>query len=117
MAHTLQKAGKAEADVRVERSLYRRAVGYSYDAVKIFCDKNGKVTRRAVPRARSPRFHGAYLLAQEPRSSSLARRLADAWQMEDVLGRYITSDRPMDRGGGRGFVPICAAFQGSNQRY
>jgi hypothetical protein len=83
---------------------------------------NSTVTRtagdaRAVPRARSPRFHGAYLLAQEPRSSSLARRLADAWQMEDVLGRYITSDRPMDRGGGRGFVPICAAFQGSNQRY
>jgi hypothetical protein len=32
----LQKTGKAEADVRVERSLYRRAVGYSYDAVKIF---------------------------------------------------------------------------------
>lgn len=30
------KAGKGEADDRVERSLYRRAVGYTYDAVKIF---------------------------------------------------------------------------------
>jgi hypothetical protein len=38
------KAGKDEADDRVERSLYARAVGYSYDAEKIFCS-NGEVTR------------------------------------------------------------------------
>lgn len=30
------KAGKDEADDRVERSLYAKATGYSYDAVKIF---------------------------------------------------------------------------------
>lgn len=30
------KAGKAEADARVERSLYARAVGYEQDEVKIF---------------------------------------------------------------------------------
>jgi hypothetical protein len=30
------KIGKAEADNRVERSLYERATGYSYNAVKIF---------------------------------------------------------------------------------
>jgi hypothetical protein len=30
------KIGKAEADKRVERSLYERANGYTYDAVKIF---------------------------------------------------------------------------------
>ena len=30
------KAAKAEADARVERSLYQRAVGYTHDAVKIF---------------------------------------------------------------------------------
>lgn len=30
------KAGKSEADDRVERSLYHRATGYSFDAVKIF---------------------------------------------------------------------------------
>jgi hypothetical protein len=29
------KAGKVSADERVERSLYHKAVGYSYDAVKI----------------------------------------------------------------------------------
>lgn len=30
------KVGKEAADQRVEQSLYRRAVGYSHDAVKIF---------------------------------------------------------------------------------
>jgi hypothetical protein len=30
------KAAKAQADDRVERSLYHRAVGYTFDAVKIF---------------------------------------------------------------------------------
>lgn len=30
------KEGKTEADDRVERSLYHRAVGYTFDAVKIF---------------------------------------------------------------------------------
>jgi hypothetical protein len=39
------KDGKEEADKRVERSLCNRAISYSYDAEKIFCDKNGKVTR------------------------------------------------------------------------
>ena len=34
------KAGKAEADDRVERSLYQRAVGYTHDAVKIFMPAN-----------------------------------------------------------------------------
>lgn len=29
------KRGKAESDARVEQSLYRRALGYSHDAVKI----------------------------------------------------------------------------------
>lgn len=35
------KSGKTEADDRVERSLYQRAVGYEYDAVKIF-NANGQ---------------------------------------------------------------------------
>lgn len=34
------KVGKAEADERVEQSLYRRALGYSHDAVKIFMPAN-----------------------------------------------------------------------------
>jgi len=37
--------GKESADERVVRSLYARATGYEYDAVKIFCNKDGKVTK------------------------------------------------------------------------
>jgi hypothetical protein len=39
------KAGKEESDQRVEHSLYRRALGYEHDAVKIFCSKDGEVTQ------------------------------------------------------------------------
>jgi hypothetical protein len=37
--------GKEQADNRVERSLYARATGYTYDAVKIFHTKNGKTIK------------------------------------------------------------------------
>jgi hypothetical protein len=40
------KTGKDECDERVERSLYHRAVGYTYDAVKIF---NASGTPMIVP--------------------------------------------------------------------
>src|SRR5262249_17802873 len=40
------KSGKEEADDRVERSLYQRAVGYEYDAVKVF---NANGTPMIVP--------------------------------------------------------------------
>jgi hypothetical protein len=33
------KAGKQEADDRVERSLFQRAVGFEHDSVKIFCQE------------------------------------------------------------------------------
>lgn len=37
------KAGKEEADANVAKSLYRRALGYTHPAVKIFCNA-GEVT-------------------------------------------------------------------------
>lgn len=37
------KTGKAAADDRVEQSLYRRALGYSHDAVKILLGKDGPI--------------------------------------------------------------------------
>jgi hypothetical protein len=42
------KRGKDESDARVEQSLYRRALGYSHDAVKIFHEK-GEDTPVIVP--------------------------------------------------------------------
>ena len=39
------KVGKAKADERVEQSLYRRALGYSHDAVKIAVNAAGEITQ------------------------------------------------------------------------
>lgn len=38
------KVGKEVADDRVEQALYRRALGYSHDAVKIAVNASGEVT-------------------------------------------------------------------------
>jgi len=38
------KVGKEEADNRVKRSLFQRAVGFEHDAVKIFCQEGQAVT-------------------------------------------------------------------------
>lgn len=39
------KVGKETADARVEQSLYRKALGYSHDAVKIAVNANGEITQ------------------------------------------------------------------------
>lgn len=39
------KVGKEGADNRVEQALYRRALGYSHDAVKIAVNAQGEVTQ------------------------------------------------------------------------
>lgn len=39
------RVGKSEADARVEQALYRRAIGYSHDAVKIAVNAQGAVTQ------------------------------------------------------------------------
>jgi hypothetical protein len=84
-------AGKAEADGRVERSLYMRAVGYSYDAEKIFCDKNGNVTK--VPyREHVPPDVTAQIFWLKNRDRAHWR---DAWHFDHTLGKYVISNRPM----------------------
>lgn len=39
------KVGKEQADARVEQSLYRRALGYTHDAVKIAVNGQGEITQ------------------------------------------------------------------------
>jgi len=39
------KVGKEAADDRVEQALYRRALGYSHDAIKIAVNAQGEVTQ------------------------------------------------------------------------
>ena len=42
---TALKEGRDEADAKVSNSLYRRAMGYTHKAVKIFLDRNGRIVR------------------------------------------------------------------------
>jgi hypothetical protein len=86
------KAGKAVADQRVERSLYQRAVGYNYTAVKIF-----------MPAGRAEPVYAEYTEHVPPDVTAgiywTKNRMPDRWrdqqQLEHVLGKYIISDRPM----------------------
>ena len=86
------KVGKKEADGRVERSLYQRGVGYSYDAVKIFMPAGAKkpvtcpTSSTCRPTSRRQIF---WLKNRDP------AHWRDAWQIEHA-GKYIISDKPMD---------------------
>ena len=71
------KAGKEEADARVERSLYSRAVGYSFNSEKIFCNKDGEVTRVPIVEHVPPD-----VTAQIFWLKNRDQRWRDAWQME-----------------------------------
>jgi hypothetical protein len=48
------KEWKTEADERVERALYERALGFSHDEDKIFCSKEGLVTTVATVKTYAP---------------------------------------------------------------
>jgi hypothetical protein len=68
-----------------------RANGFHYDAVKIFCDKNGRVTKvpyreYVIPDVTAGIF---WLKNRDP------EHWRDSQKMEHVLGRYMISDRPM----------------------
>ena len=85
------KASKEEADNRVERSLYARATGYSYDAVKIFCSKDGKITK--VPYTEHvPPDVTACLFWLKNRQPEFWR---DAQNMHHAVGVYHLSESPM----------------------
>jgi hypothetical protein len=67
------KVGKAAADERVEQSLYRRATGYSYDAVKIF-----------MPAGATAPVYAPYVEHTPPDTTAaifwLKNRKPDAWR-------------------------------------
>jgi hypothetical protein len=86
------KAGKQVADSRVERSLYQRAVGYNYEAVKIF-----------MPAGRANPVYAPYTEHVPPDVTAgifwMKNRDPAHWrdnqQIEHSLGKYIISDKPM----------------------
>jgi hypothetical protein len=85
------KAGKADADDRVERSLYSRAVGYSFNSEKIFCNKDGEVTRVPIVEHLPPDVTAQIFWLKNRRPSEWR----DVQNIEHAVGRYIISDRPM----------------------
>jgi hypothetical protein len=86
------KLGKKEADLRTTRSLYQKANGYSYDAVKIFMPAGAKKPIYAHYVEHVPPSDVAAIFWLKNRDPANWR---DAWQLEHVTGKYVISDQPM----------------------
>ena len=76
----------------LERSLYERANGYSYDAVKIFMPTGAKKPVYAPYVEHVPPDVTACIFWLKNRDPQHWR---DSQQLEHVLGKYIISDHPM----------------------
>ena len=77
---------------RVERSLYERANGYSYDAVKIFMPAGAKEPVIVHYTEHCPPDVGAAFIWLKNRDPD---RWRDVQNVEHVMGKYIISDHPM----------------------
>jgi hypothetical protein len=86
------KVGKSEADDRVERSLYQRAVGYTYESCKIFMPAGAREPVIMPYLEHVPPDVTAGIFWLKNRDPAHWR---DAWQIEASVGRYIISDKPM----------------------
>ena len=86
------RVGKEAADQRVVRSLYHRAVGYNYEAVKIFMPANREKPVYAPYVEHVPPDVTAQIFWLKNRDPQHWR---DSQQLEHVLGKYIISDQPM----------------------
>ena len=86
------RLGKKEADNRVTRSLFQKANGYSYDAVKIFMPAGAKKPIYALYVEHVPPSDVAAIFWLKNRDPANWR---DAWQIENVTGKYVISDTAM----------------------
>jgi hypothetical protein len=80
------------SDRRVERSLYARANGYSYDAVKVFMPAGAKQPVIVHYTEHCPPDVGAAFIWLKNRDPD---RWRDVHNVEHVLGKYLISDHPM----------------------
>ena len=85
------KVSKEEADNGVERSLYARATGYTYDAVKIFHTKDGKVIKVPYTEHVPPDVTACIFWLKNRRKD----RWRDVKNIDADIGHYIISDKPM----------------------
>jgi hypothetical protein len=89
------KAGKEEADKRVEHSLYQRAVGYSFNSEKIFCNKRRrddeareKAVAEIVDRADQRAANVIPIVRQIQRSGATSlRQIAEALNPPEISAR------------------------------
>jgi hypothetical protein len=88
------KPGKKEANERVERSLYQKANGYSYDAMKIIMPAGAKKPIYAPYVEHVPPSDVAAIFRLKNRDPAHWR---DTWQVDHTLGKYIIYAR--DSGG------------------
>jgi hypothetical protein len=72
--------------------LYQRAVGYHYDAVKIFMPAGATKPIYAPYVEHVPPDTTAAIFWLKNRDPAHWR---DAWQLEHVTGKYVISDKPM----------------------
>jgi hypothetical protein len=86
------KIGKSEADDRVERSLYQRAVGYTYESCKILMSAGAKKPVIVPYLEHVPPDTTAAIFWLKNRQPAHWR---DAWQIEASVGKYIISDKPL----------------------
>ena len=85
------KAGKEEADSLVVRSLYARATGYSYDAVKIFHTKDGKTVKVPYTEHVPPDVTAQIYWLKNRRPE----QWRDVQNMHHAVGVYHLSESPM----------------------
>jgi hypothetical protein len=76
----------------VTGSLYERANGYSYDAVKIFMPAGAKKPVYAPYREHVPPDTTAAIFWLKNRDPA---RWRDDWQIEHAIGKYVISEKPM----------------------
>jgi hypothetical protein len=77
---------------RVERSLYERANGYNYEAVKIFMPAGAKQPVVVHYTEHVPADVGAAFIWLKNRDPEHWR---DVQNVEHVMGKYLISDKPM----------------------
>lgn len=96
------KRGKHEADDRVEQSLYRRAIGYSHEAVKIFCMKDDaeplevskeQKRRRSRMRVKKVKYTEHYAPDTTACIFWLKNRVPDFWRDKFDVDTGLTRDR------------------------
>jgi hypothetical protein len=72
-------------------STYRRARGYSVNCERVFCNKDGEVTRVPIVEHVPPDVTACifWLKNRDP------ARWRDTWRIEGAVGRYVVSDKTL----------------------